>query len=785
MAYMSGICGVLAVLAMLTGNLSEKRRRYLAMLEVSAMLLLIFDRYAYIYRGDVSLLGFWMVRISNFLVYFLTMFLEFWLTLYLKDLFANEGHLEKIPRRLIVCETAFFVAIFLLVYSQFTGLYYTFDENNLYQRSPGNYLCYLFPFLILVLQLSAVIQYRKRLSRLISMSLILCSIVPMLATVLQIMFYGVSLINMSTVGMAIVLYIFVLIDLNEAVEKAGKREVEAYMLAQLNEHTMFEQTAEALANAIDAKDKYTHGHSSRVAMYSEKIARKAGKTDEECENIYFAGLLHDVGKIGVPDQIINKEGKLTSEEFAQIKLHPVYGNQILCSINRSPYLSIGAHHHHERYDGHGYPDGLKGEDIPEVARIISVADAYDAMTSKRSYRDPIPQDKVREELVKGIGTQFDPKFAQIMLDLVDHDTDYSMKEQDGGSDPLFKSNLNCTDLLSEYTVGIPVTNRYTRIHMLSDSDGHAGPDSMPSIILFDALDGRIHKTDDGKRNFLYLEYARMRFDGYTDVVEARKIETKTILNETDPESGIEDGYTRYEIESVRHNDHMLLRISDRHRTMESVIALPDSSRYVYISVTGENCHIRNIHYTRDELAIDENHIPRIADEVSFIKNLPQGDIPNVQVDRWRSAASDGIRVDGDMKIRFHAMSLPTSRLIWHCPFISLYTSYDGRVMGPGFREFALIRFDGENLESDRHAQNDVFINRTADFKGWDDWKEKFREGLDCEVTVSRDSNVYTIATENLGIVMRISTTVFDSVENVYVALTGDQCAISDIRITKD
>ncbi len=230
---------------------------------------------------------------------------------------------------------------------------------------------------------------------------------------------------------------------------------------------------------------------------------------------------------------------------------------------------------------------------------------------------------------------------------------------------------------------------------------------------------------------------------------------------------------------------MLLRISDRHRTMESVIALPDSSRYVYISVTGENCHIRNIHYTRDELAIDENHIPRIADEVSFIKDLPQGDIPNVQVDRWRSAASDGIRVDGDMKIRFHAMSLPTSRLIWHCPFISLYTSYDGRVMGPGFREFALIRFDGENLESDRHAQNDVFINRTADFKGWDDWKEKFREGLDCEVTVSRDSNVYTIATENLGIVMRISTTVFDSVENVYVALTGDQCAISDIRITKD
>lgn len=129
------------------------------------------------------------------------------------------------------------------------------------------------------------------------------------------------------------------------------------------------------------------------------------------------------------------------------------------------------------------------------------------------------------------------------------------------------------------------------------------------------------------------------------------------------------------------------------------------------------------------------------------------------------------------------MSLPTSRLIWHCPFVTLYTSYDGKVGGPGFREFALIRFDGENLDSDRHADNKVFINRTADFHGWNDWKERFREGLDCEVEVLKDENVYTIKTENLGIVMEISTTIYDEVEEVYVALTGDQCAISDIRIS--
>ena len=780
---MSGICGVLAVLAMLTRTLSLKRRRTLALLEVIAMLLLIFDRYAYIYRGDISLLGYWMVRVSNFFVYLFELALGHCMTLYLSDLFSNEGKLASRPRRIYACEIFFTLGVVLLIYSQFTGLLYYFDGNNLYQRGPAHVLSYVCPFVMLFLQLSMVIQYRKRLSRIISLSLILNTAVPILAAVVQLRVYGLSLINMSIVGMAIFLYILVLVDLNDAIEIANKREIEAFMLAQLNEHTMFEQTAEALANAIDAKDKYTHGHSSRVAMYSEKIARKAGLSDEECENIYFAGLLHDVGKIGIADQIINKEGKLTDEEYAQIKMHPVYGNQILVSINKSPYLSIGAHHHHERYDGRGYPDGLKGEDIPEVARIIAVADAYDAMTSKRSYRDPIPQDKVREELVKGIGTQFDPKFAQIMLNLVDQDTDYMLKEQDTGGDPLFKSNLNCGDILSEYTVGIPVTNRFTRIHLLSDPTERVNGISMPSIILFDALDGRIHKTDAGKKNFLYFEYARIRFDGKTEQVAARKIETKTILNETDPESSIEGGFTRYEVESVRHNDHMILRVSDSNRTIESVIALPDSSRYVYISVTGENCRIRNIHYTRDELPVRDDYIPRIADEISFIRNLPEGDIPNVQIDRWRSASSEGIFVEGDMTVRFHAMSLPTSRLIWHCPFITLYTSYDGKVGGPGFKEFALIRFDGENLGSDRHVKNDVFINRTAEFKGWDDWKARFKEGLDCKVTVSRDENVYTIYTENLGIIMKVSATIYDEVEKVYIALTGDQCAISDIRIS--
>ena len=167
---------------------------------------------------------------------------------------------------------------------------------------------------------------------------------------------------------------------------------------------LFEQTATSLANAIDAKDEYTRGHSTRVAEYSKKIAEQAGKSPSECEDIYYVALLHDVGKIGISEAIINKDGKLTDEEYEEMKKHPVVGNQILSGITEYPYLSIGAHYHHERYDGKGYPDRLKGEDIPEIARIISVADAYDAMTSKRSYRKSIPQVMVREEIVKGSGT---------------------------------------------------------------------------------------------------------------------------------------------------------------------------------------------------------------------------------------------------------------------------------------------------------------------------------------------------------------------------------------------
>ena len=192
--------------------------------------------------------------------------------------------------------------------------------------------------------------------------------------------------------------------------------------------TLSVEVMEALAHTIDAKDEYTIGHSVRVAKYSRMIAERMGLSAGECENVYYMGLLHDIGKIGVPNEIINSPTKLTDEEYRVIKTHPGLGFEILAEIKSRPDLSTGARWHHERYDGRGYPDGKAGEEIPLFARIIAVADSYDAMTSNRSYRQYLPQDVVRSEIEKNSGTQFDPAVAACMLAIMAEDTEYTMHE---------------------------------------------------------------------------------------------------------------------------------------------------------------------------------------------------------------------------------------------------------------------------------------------------------------------------------------------------------------------
>lgn len=784
MLFLSGICGVLVVLALMSRTLSPKRRRILAHIETAGMLLLLADRYAYLYRGNTGISGFWMVRITNFLVYFLSLYITHSVSLYYTDLLENEGGMTKRPLLIYICEWLFTAGIILLIISQFTGLYYTFDSKNQYVRSPGSLISYVIPISIIILQMTLVLHYKHTLSRTITSSLFLNSAIILIAAILQHFFYGLSLINISMVSGAILLYLFVLIDLNDKVEHAKIQEIEFYKKEHEQEHELFEQTALALASAIDAKDKYTHGHSSRVALYSAQIAKEAGKSEEECEMIYFAALLHDVGKIGIPDSIINKDGKLTDEEFAQIKMHPVYGNEILSRIRRSPYLSIGAHYHHERYDGRGYPDGLKGDDIPEIARIVGVADAYDAMTSKRSYRDPIPQDKVREELVKGMGTQFDPEFAKIMQHLIDLDTEYNMKEQLAGTNLSERSSFDSKELFDDYSSGILINENLTRLSFSSRPINGNRAECLPVLVLFDSLDGRYQDTEDKKRDLVYLEYGKIYMNGQTECEAARKIEVRPSSQSRSSKNGRNSKSQHYLIEAVRIEDHLMLNISDGEFTGQIIVALPDSTRFSYISITGKNCRISGISVDQTGEPVSPDFIPRIAEKISYIKDSPAGDIPNVQVDRWRSSSSEAIPISGDMKLTFHAMSLPTARLIWHCPYISIFSSENARTDSESYKEYVLVRLDGENWESDDGSENRITTTQTPSFVGWHNWKKLFKAGVDCEVMIKKNGSQISVSTENLGVVVESLTTILEQTENLYIALTGDQVALTNIRIEK-
>ena len=528
---------------------------------------------------------------------------------------------------------------------------------------------------------------------------------------------------------------------------------------------LFEQTATALVNAIDAKDTYSHGHSVRVARYSERIAKMMGMNEEECDRIYYTALLHDVGKIGIRDDIINKKGKLTKEEYDIIKQHPEMGKQILSSISEYPYLSIGAHYHHERYDGKGYPDGLKGEDIPEIARIISVADAYDAMTSNRSYRDAIPQFLVREEIVKGAGTQFDPKIARVMLGIIDSDIEYRLKE----TKPI------------EETQGILVTPKTTRISFtLSPEEDVPENERDLCMVFYDSADGRIHTDEKSCAELHYFEYCHIRPEGSFTTESARKVQTAVRRSGKDLPPG---SSRKYEIEAVRYKDHIRVQADDSEKIIDIIAALPDSSRYVYIGYKSEGFCIRDSVITKSEESIGKGVIPRIAEEISFIRENT-GDIPNVQVDGPQTEHSEGIEVKDGLKLSFHTMSLPSANLIWHCPYIDLYCSDDGKVNGPDYTELAVIRFDGENMSDSAEQNNKLVVNRTDSFAGWDEWKKINLEGYDCVVNIEKKDGRIITTTENNGISIINNTILKDPSKKVYAALTGDQCAITNIRINR-
>ena len=190
------------------------------------------------------------------------------------------------------------------------------------------------------------------------------------------------------------------------------------------------ESIQTLRYTVEAKDSYTRGHSDRVSAYSVLIGQKLGLSDNDLKNLELGGLFHDVGKIGVPDSILQKTERLTDDEYSEIKNHPSIGAHILSSATIFQDIIPIVKHHHEKYDGNGYPSKLKGENIPYLARIASIADTFDAMTSKRSYRDSLPIDTVISEFERCKGTQFDPKLTDVFLDILNNDYEKIQEIQD-------------------------------------------------------------------------------------------------------------------------------------------------------------------------------------------------------------------------------------------------------------------------------------------------------------------------------------------------------------------
>jgi len=761
MLALCAVCAMMAVLLLITRFLPKKRKWILIFMECVATCLLGFDRAAYLYRGDTSTLGYVMVRLSNFMVFFLTSGIVLGFNMYVTNLLMTDGKLERMPIRLKLSHIGAMTGMALAVIAHFTGLYYYFDGQNVYHRGPGFLIAYIIPVIIPLVQFSVILQYRKLFSRLIFASLILYIFLPIIVGVIQIFAYGISIVNMAMVMVSISLYIFSYLDVNDMVVRVHEQE-------KLSMRRLFEQTAEAFVTAVEKRDEYAVGHSAKVAEYAKKIALSAGKKEKECYEAYYAALLHDVGLIGIPDSVIKNEADPDKWDYEAIRKKPVIAREILSSITEYPYLSLGAYYSHERYDGTGYPEGLKACEIPEIARIVAVADAYDTMTTKKRYREARSNLVAREMFVKGAGIEFDPEFAEKMVRIIDMDD--TEKEFE------VENEIICNEYREQITSGIPVEREVVRVSFDCAFNSNSVVDfSVPSIILFDSYDRRVHKDEKTINEYKYLEFGEIWFDDHSISTAAREIKEMIAMPLND------DRDACYEIIAGRYEDHVKLIMRSPHYGKEVIAALPGGSKSAYIGITGEHCLITNIHYEQTGDRYGDGDIERIVGKISYIDRM-ESDVPNIQIDRKRSASTMGIEIKDRLHIAFHTMSLPDAHLVWHCPYIVLFYSDDMSVNGDNYREYTLIKLNGENEVNDELATNKFSMRKKEDFPGWDAWKDANKAGMECEVSVERKGKHIIITTENMGIRIENITVLKDDIDKIYVALTGDQCALTDIRV---
>ena len=775
MLLLCGACGMMTVLLLITRFLDEKRKWSLLLMEIVAFFLLWFDRLAYIYAGDPSPKGFVMVRISNCMVFVLTSGVVWSFNIYISNLLKNEKGIKIKSKRLEVVGVASVAGMVLAFISAFVGIYYYFDENNTYHRGDFFLISYIIPIICPIIQYTVIRKYKKYISKLIFSSMILYIYVPIICGVLQIFTYGISIVNMAMVAVSVSLYIFTYLDINNTVERAHDIEIQNMEGEKERMQRLFDQTAKAFVSAVEKKDDFVKGNAVKIAEYARKLTARCGLDKEHCDMAYYAALLHDVGLIGIPDSVIKNEDDPNAWDAEAFRQKPIIGREILSNIKEYPFLSEGAYYSHERYNGTGYPEGLKGNEIPEIARIIAVTDAYVTMTSKKRYREARPDFVAREVFVKGAGNEFDPEFAELMVKIIDEES------QDKNHDDLsvIEKEISCRQYRSSISTGIPIEGNVIKVKFNCELSKDAPNGfSAPSIILFDSYDRRVHVDKKAITAYNYQEFAEVWFDDHSISTRARRIR-EIKLDAADKYDKLNPG--EYEIIASKYDDHIRLIMRSYDYEKEDIISLTDGSTSTYIGITGENCDISDITIDKTDEVVHSEDIPRISDEISYIDHM-ESDIKNIQISQTRSSTTDGVELRNKLRLNFHAMSLPVANFIWHCPYIVIYTSDNGQVNGDNYREYALIKINGESDLKKEYADNNIIMKKKDTFPGWDEWKAQNKEGIECEVSFEKKNLTVITTTENLGIYIENTTVINDTPGKIYVAITGDRCAITDIRV---
>ncbi len=309
------------------------------------------------------------------------------------------------------------------------------------------------------------------------------------------------------IGMIVLLFVNLIRTIRNVQNMENIRQQQEMKKRRKQMETMSLQLMQTLSMTIEAKDEYTRGHSHRVAEYSALIAKELGWSQKEVTNLRNAAHLHDIGKIGIPDTILNKPTKLTEEEYAVIKEHTVIGAEILKNIRLIDHVTAIARSHHERYDGTGYPDGLKGEEIPLPARIIAVADSYDAMQSRRIYRNPLGTEVIYNEILNNRGTQFDPEIADVFLKLLDENRLVINEDYNGIEDEYALPSV-------EIEIEKFISNVMTTMRTQEDSEGFDFLTGLPMRNRGEKLAAQFMQQDNGYLVFLDMDNLKKINDIY-------------------------------------------------------------------------------------------------------------------------------------------------------------------------------------------------------------------------------------------------------------------------------